>query len=109
MVYDQNLELAIDGVCNRWRGLKKKSMFGGIGYLLNGNMAFGIWQDHLVVRCGPKPYQECLEKDHTRVFDVTGRVMKGWVMVAPAGWAKTATLKAWMEIGRSFAKTLPPK
>jgi len=108
MPYDQGLEVRIDEIIEGRKNTKKK-MFGGICYLRSGNMAFGIWRDSLIVRCGPDKHQECLKKRHTKVFDITGKSMAGWVMVAPEGLEEDAGLQRWLKIGEAFASTLPPK
>lgn len=109
MAYDTELEARIDLISLAWPGLAKKAMFGGKGYLLLGNMAFGIWKDHLVVRCGPDRYPACLAQPHVAEFAVTGKPMAGWVLVAPEGFADEPTLATWLETGRDFAVTLPAK
>lgn len=109
MAHDTRLEARIDLASLNWPGLAKKAMFGGMGYLMRGNMAFGIWRDHLIVRCGPAGYADCLALPDTRPFDVTGRAMTGWVMVAPDGLETDAGLAAWLERGREFAASLPDK
>ena len=109
MPYDPGLEARIDELCDDWDGFAKKKMFGGIGYLKNGNMAFGIWKDFLIVRCGPERHFESLARPHTRPFDITGRSMTGWVMVAPEGIEEDAALLDWLSIGSRHAATLPPK
>jgi hypothetical protein len=109
MPHDRELEARIDLISLNWPGLAKKSMFGGIGYLARGNMAFGVWRDHLVVRCGPDSHAACLARPHTRPFDVTGRPMSGWLMVAPEGLEADADLADWLARGRDFATTLPEK
>ena len=87
----------------------KKKMFGGICYLLNGNMSFGIHKDYLIVRTGKEMAEEKLKLQYTKPFDITGKAMKGWVMVERKGYAKDEDMKAWLELGRSFAKNLPGK
>ncbi len=109
MAYDQQLAERIDLASLNWPGIAKKAMFGGIGYLLNGNMAFGVWRDHLVVRCGPATYDACLALEYARPFDVTGKAMSGWLMVAPEGLESDAALTVWLERGRDFAVSLPGK
>lgn len=109
MSYDPGLEARVDELCDDWDGFRKKKMFGGIGYLKDGNMAFGIWKDLLIVRCGPDLHAECLARPHARPFDVTGRSMTGWVMVAPEGIEEDASLIEWMDLGRWYAGSLPPK
>ena len=89
--------------------LVEKKMFGGVGFMVQGNMACGVNRDELIVRVGPEGYMEALAKPHTRVFDLTGRPMKGWVMVERAGWEKEEVLREWIEAGVEFALTLPAK
>ena len=84
-------------------------MFGGICWLIQGNMASGVINDDLIVRVGPDGYETALTQAHTRVFDVTGKIMKGWVMVSPEGWASEPALEKWVRQGVEFALTLPPK
>lgn len=109
MAYDTDLAARIDRQILHWPGFAKKPMFGGLGYLLQGNMAFGIWQDQLIVRCGAEHYARCLAQPDVREFDITGRAMTGWVMVAPAGCDEDRALASWLARGRDFAAGLPPK
>ena len=109
MAYDHDLESRIDLLSLNWPGFAKKRMFGGVGYLLRGNMAFGIWKDRLIVRCGPSRYAASLVREGVGEFDVTGRPMPGWVMVAPEGFANEPVLLGWLESGRDFAAMLPGK
>lgn len=109
MAYDTALEERIDLLSLNWPGLAKKRMFGGLGYLLRGNMAFGIWHERLVVRCGLAAYERCLARPGTAECDITGRPMAGWVLVAPEGFASGDELLAWLERGRDFAAGLPAK
>ncbi len=109
MGYSTELEEMVDALAGRWRGLDKKKMFGGICYLLNGNMGFGIYRDFLIVRLGPERAAERMKTKHVRPFDITGRPMKGWVMVGQGGWKGQGSLKRWLEAGREFALSLPRK
>jgi hypothetical protein len=77
MPYDEKIEHSIDTIVTRWKGMDKKRMFGGICYLMNGNMCFGIYKNYMIVRMSPEKSQEKLKQKHTRPFDITGRVMKG--------------------------------
>ena len=86
-----------------------KKMFGGICFLFKGNMGFGILEDSLIVRVGPENYDKMLSLPDTGVFDITGRVMKGWVMVQPEGIKSDKELKAWLKRGEAYAYTLPAK
>jgi TfoX/Sxy family transcriptional regulator of competence genes len=89
--------------------LTDKKMFGGIGFLVNGNMACGVHKDALIVRVGPEGYEKALAGPHTRPFDITGRPMKGWVMVDREGYGSDEALREWVRQGVDFALTLPPK
>ncbi len=109
MAYDQNLAARIESVFDPAPGWVAKKMFGGVGYLLNGNMACGILNEFLIVRVGAENYQAALDHPHTKPFDTTGRPMTGWVMIYPAGCATDADLRAWLQKGLDFTQTLPPK
>ena len=82
MAYDEGLAHRVREVLRDLPGLVEKKMFGGIGFLVHGNMACGVNGDELIVRVGPEGYQEALARPHARPFDMTGRPMKGWVWVA---------------------------
>ena len=84
-------------------------MFGGIAYMLGGNMACGIVGEELMVRVGPEAYGDALERPHARPMDFTGRPMKGMVMVSRGGISADEGLREWVERGLGFAGSLPPK
>lgn len=90
-------------------GLSERHMFGGIAFMLEGNMCCGVIEDNLVVRVGPDHYEDALREPHTRPMDFTGRPLRGFVYVDRAGFASVTALKAWIERGVRFAQTLPPK
>ena len=87
----------------------EKSMFGGIAFMLSGNMAVGISKDELMVRTGPDRYDDAIVKTGVRDFDMTGRRMRGWVLVAPDQLATEEDLGNWIGVGLDFAGSLPPK
>jgi TfoX/Sxy family transcriptional regulator of competence genes len=91
------------------RGITEKKMFGGVGFLLNGNLLVGIWQHSLIVRLGPDDGKAALREPHVKEFDITGRPMKGWVMVEPVGIDDDGQLQAWIERATRFVETLPRK
>jgi hypothetical protein len=109
MAYSEELAERVRETLAGTSGLVEKKMFGGVGYMVHGNMACGVLGDDLIVRVGPENYQESLADPNTRVFDTTGRVMKGWVMVSPGGHTAAESLKHWVDLGVSFALTLPAK
>lgn len=84
-------------------------MFGGVGYLLHGNMCFGTWKDHLILRLGQNQAQNALKKKNVQPFDITGRAMEGWVMVTPPGIQPEASLKQWITQDIDFVSKLPRK
>ena len=109
MPYDVKLAARVSAVLANTPHLTEKKMFGGVGYLLNGNMACGVYKEYLIVRVGPERYQAALEAPYIKVFDITGRPMTGWVMIAPEGCKTEDGLKSWVEKGVDFALTLQPK
>ena len=87
----------------------EKKMFGGVGFLLKGNMACGVNQDNLIVRVDPEKHASLLKKPHTKPFDLTGKPMKGWLVVEADGVKTSKQLGNWVREGVEFASTLPPK
>ena len=87
----------------------EKKMFGGVAFLLAGNMAVGIQKDALMVRLHPDDTREALGQADVRPFDMGRGPSKGWVLVDPPAVADDADLKQWVERGRSYALSLPPK
>lgn len=109
MAYDEDLAQRIREVMVDLTGYEEKKMFGGVGFMLQGNMACGVHKDDLIVRLGPDKYEEALEEPFVRPFDLTGRPMKGWVYISPDGVESDHDLKRWVQRGVDFALTLPPK
>jgi hypothetical protein len=109
MAFDEQLARRVRKMFADQAGMDEMKMFGGVGYLLNGNMACGILNSDLIVRVGSAAYADTLKLPGTREFDITGRPMKGWVMVPDAGRQSDADLLAWVQRGVGFALTLPAK
>ena len=109
MGYNLDLEYNIDRLIDRLGIITKKSMFGGIGYLLNGNMCFGIHKEYLVLRTSPEKAEELMRNEYFSPFDITGRPMKGWVLVSPDALETEEQLLDMLRLGVSFAETLPGK
>jgi TfoX/Sxy family transcriptional regulator of competence genes len=84
-------------------------MFGGLSFLLRGNMCCGIAKGELMVRVGPDAYEKALARKHARPMDFTGKPLEGYVYVAPPGTRSRRDLQGWIEQGVAFARTLPPK
>ena len=87
----------------------EKKMFGGVGFLVRGNMAIGAYKDDMIVRVAPEKHEKLLKKKHTRVFDITGRPMRGWLMVEPDGCKTAKQLSDWINEGVTYALTLSAK
>ena len=109
MAHDEILEARVRTVFPRDVAIVGKNMFGAVGFLLKGNMACGVHKDFLIVRVGLEQYEEALAQPDTRVFDITGRPMRGWVMVRPEGVKAESDLRSWVQRGVDFAATLPTK
>jgi len=109
MAYDEGLAQRIRDSLDQVPGLVEKKMFGGVAFMVQGNMACGVHKDMLMVRVGPERYEETILMPHTRPFDMTGRPMKGWLLIEAGGMESEADLKDWLNQGVEFAMTLPPK
>ena len=109
MPYDEQLDRRIRKIVSRWKGTGSKKMFGGVCHLLDGNMFCGVHHDFLILRLGEEKADEALKRPHSRPFDITGKPMRGWVMIAGDGCADELDLKDWLDQARNFVKTLPQK
>jgi TfoX/Sxy family transcriptional regulator of competence genes len=87
----------------------EKNMFGGVGFLIGGNMACGVNKDNLIVRIDPEKQATLLKKPHAKPFDLTGKPMKGWLVVGADGVKTEKQLSSWVKEGLEFASTLPSK
>jgi TfoX/Sxy family transcriptional regulator of competence genes len=109
MAYDEGLAQRVRECLGDRGGVREKKMFGGLCFLVGGNMAAGIVGGELMVRVGPGAYAECLAQPHAREMDFTGRALKGMVYVAPEGLAEDDALAAWVARGADYAGSLPAK
>ena len=109
MAYDERVTQRVRAELGGLAGLVEKKMFGGIGFIVLGNMAVGVLGSDLIVRVGAAEYAEALAQPHVRVFDMTGRPMQGWVLVSPDGYQTEQDLRRWIDQGVAFAGSLPPK
>jgi hypothetical protein len=109
MAYDDDLVERIRERIEGTTGLSEKKMFGGLTFLVGGNMACGVAGGVLVVRVGPERYEAALAEPHARECDFTGRPLTGMVMVDPPGYAEDGDLDAWIERGVAFAASLQAK
>ncbi len=109
MAYDEGLAQRIREQMGNLPGCVEKKMFGGVGFMLHGNMACGVNGSDLIVRVGPEGYEAVLAEPHTKPFDMTGRPMKGWVVVEARGAETDGDLHGWVQRGVEFALSLPAK
>ena len=107
MAYDQELDERLAKTIAGW-GTTRKKLFGGTCHLLNGNMLCGVHKSYLIVRLAPGETERALSQPHVKPFDITGKPMKGWIMVEKAGLSEQA-LKQWLAEARRFVAALPPK
>jgi TfoX/Sxy family transcriptional regulator of competence genes len=109
MAFDEKLAACIRDALARTKKIEEKKMFGGIGFLVNGNMLVGVWKNSLIVRVGPDGYDDAPLEPHVKEFDITGKPMKGWGLVEPEGVEDDGQLKNWIQQAGKFVGKLPGK
>ncbi|MDH3272668.1 MAG: TfoX/Sxy family protein [Gemmatimonadota bacterium] len=109
MAYDEGLAQRVREVLADRRDLTEKKMFGGLCFLLGGNMCCGIVGEELMLRVGPEGYEDVLAKPHAREMDFTGRALRGMVYVGIGGLGSDGALREWLKPAVAFAGGLPPK
>lgn len=108
MVYDARLAERIHDHLVGEPGLTERKMFGGVAFMVDGNVCVGIWHDELIARVGGLVAERVLADDGVREFDITGRAMEGWVLVAPER-LRGRGLRTWLDRSLAFVRTLPAK
>ena len=109
MSYDKELTGRVRRQIAGREGLSERKMFGGLAFMLNGNMFCRVVKDDLMLRVGPEQCKEALAQPHVRPMDFTGRPMKGMVYLGHGGYRTEAALKSWEEKALKFALSLPAK
>jgi TfoX/Sxy family transcriptional regulator of competence genes len=109
MAYDEKLAGRVRKLLAKRKAIAEKKVFGGVAFLLNGNICCGVHGQELIVRLNPQETDQSLARPHTRVFDMTGRPIKGWILVEPAGLAREDALAKWVRVGVDYAASLPAK
>lgn len=109
MAFDEKLARRVQELLRKVPGVEERRMFGGLIFMVNGNMAAGIHRTSLIVRVGAEASAKALQRPGTRVFDLAGRPMKSWVVVAPTALTRKSTLEGWVRQGVAFARTKPKK
>lgn len=109
MAYDEGLVERIRDIFIDNAQVTEKKMFGGLCFLLSGNMCCGIVGDSLMARIGPDAYAESLKRTHAREMDFTGKPMRGMVYASPPGIESDEMLADWLGLCTDFAASLPKK
>jgi len=109
MAYDEGLVERLREIFADRHDVKEKEMFGGIAFMIHGHMSCGIGDDTLMARVGPDQYAGALQRPHAREMDFTGKVMKGFIYVEPAGFEADEDLQAWVALCEGFVLSLPAK
>jgi len=110
MAYDEDLANRVRELIAVESGLDEKKMFGGLAFLIDGNMAVGVsGQGGLMARVHPDETEALMGRPHARTFEMRGREMKGWLRVDPAGVRTKRQLEPWVRRGVAYARSLPSK
>jgi TfoX/Sxy family transcriptional regulator of competence genes len=109
MAFDEALADRIRDVLASRPEVTERKMFGGIAFMLAGNMAVGVIGEDLMVRLDPDDAEKALGEPHARPMDFTGRPAKNMVYVDAEGTASDEDLAAWVEAGAAHAASLPPR
>ena len=109
MAYDEGLAQRMRKVMQQYSGVTEKKMFGGIAFMVNGNMCAGVSGSNVMLRVGPAQYEQCLKQKSAREMDFTGRPMKGFIFVDQQGVKTDASLHRWIGTAHHFVDALPKK
>jgi hypothetical protein len=110
MAYDEELADRIREVVRGEPGITEKAMFGGLAFLVGGNMAVGAsGQGGMLLRCDPAQTEDLVTRPHVRRFEMRGREMDGWLRVDLAAVGTEDELREWVDRGVTYARSLPPK
>jgi TfoX/Sxy family transcriptional regulator of competence genes len=106
--YDEAAAGRVRGALAGKDGVVEKKMFGGVAFLLDGNMLVGVVGDRLLVRTGPREYAAALKRPHAGPMTLTGRPMRGFVEVEPRGYATANDLRSWVSLALGYVRELGP-
>jgi TfoX/Sxy family transcriptional regulator of competence genes len=109
MAYDHGLADRVRSILGRRPGFSEKNMFGGVCFMINGNMCCGIVKTDLMVRLAEEQATSGLKEPHTRLMDFSGKPMKSMLYVTAQGCDSDRALERWVESAYTFAARLPPK
>ena len=109
MPYNEEIDRRIADATAAWENTDRKKMFGGICHLLCGHMFCGVYKDFLILRLGEENARQAAANPFVKPFDITGKPMKGWVMVEENGFREDRQLRDWLQKAKAFAAALAPK
>jgi TfoX/Sxy family transcriptional regulator of competence genes len=109
MASDPKLVARLDAMLAGRSGVEQRKIFGGVAYMLRGNVCVGVYKDSLIVRAGEREAGTLLRRAHVRPMDITGKPLKGWIMVEPDGLRRKADLSRYVDAALEFVADLPAK
>ena len=109
MAFDEGVAQRVREALSERPDVVEKNMFGGMTFMLRGNMCVGVVGEELMLRVGKERNDELLGRPHARQMDFSGKPMAGYLFVAPAGFDSDTDLEAWIDAALEFVLTLPPK
>ena len=109
MAYSETLAERVRRLLARQRPVSERRMFGGLAFMVRGHMCCGIQGERLMARVGPELYDKALKWPHARPMDFTGKPIRGFVYVQPAGLKTAAQLRRWVSASVAYARSAPPK
>lgn len=109
MAYDEGVAQRVREALSDNKNITEKKMFGGIAFMLSGNMCVGVVKDQLMLRVGPEQYDKLLKMKHVKKMDFTGKAMKGFIYLQPDGFAEDDDLTIWLAKAILFVDSLPEK
>jgi TfoX/Sxy family transcriptional regulator of competence genes len=109
MAFDEALAYRIRDILSDRTDVVEKKMFGGLTFMVSGNMCVGVSKERLMVRVGPDQFADSIAQAHARPMDMQGKPMKGFIFVDADGFASDEDLNAWVQRGLNFVHTIPAK
>ena len=109
MAYDETLALRLRKILSRRKAVVEKKMFGGLGFMLHGNMLVGVWKKWFIARLGADAGKVALDVPFVKPMDLTGKPMKGWIFVDPGGLEGDDQLRDWIARATKYVSALPKK
>ena len=109
MAYDERLAQRVRGLLSTRGDVEERKMFGGLAFMVGGNMCCGVVKDLLMLRLGEEGVSDALREEHTHVMDFTGKPMVGYVFIAAPGIKTDAALRGWIDRAVAFVATVPAK